>query len=791
MCHQTLQNFIFKTLLGLALLGTTILTAQVPDIDMNTLRRLSEQEQQAYVSAAKERGYTLPQLEALARTRGASFDDLVLLRNAWNGANLVVAQPTDFSATQTDTMTDFGQRSYIQADAQPDEQIFGSAFFRNPNITETPQLFVATPASYRLGPGDEITIDVWGASETRYEGMLSRQGVIKIDRLPPLYLSGLTLASAQRQIRKAFLNIYTGLASDAADPDKVFLDVNLKKARSIIINITGNVQAPGTYTLSGFSSVLNALYAAGGPDKNGSFRNIKIIRGGKVATNIDLYDYFVKGNYPNFFLNDQDVIVVAPYSNRIRMTGAFKNQGVFESLPNENMQDLLGFTGGFASNAYKEALYVDRINGLERTVLKLPSADFASSAPQDGDVVEAKAVSDKYTNRVLVSGEVYLPGSYPIEEAPTLSALLSLSSGPTPDAYLESALLYRTNLGVENELVSVDLEQILSETQDVNLQANDSLVVFPALSVVPERTVTIQGAVNKADTFMYYDGMTARDLVLLASGFQYRANTASIEVYRNQSHLNNTQKLTALAFSADETDKISLQPGDLMVVRLLEGYQPTEYVRVEGLSLNPGAYPIQSNSYSIYDLYMDSGGALDGANLSGVSINRVVADEDQEKLEQISDSAVIDIDDKKRLSIGVDLAEVVRKRGNHEDNIWLKADDIINIPAEEATVSLLGEVQRETVLPYRPGISVHNAIGRAGGFSQNAKRNRVYVVYQNGAVRATSNFLFLKFRPKLEPGAIVVVPPKTQRQKMSLQETISLTTAVASLTVLVRTLINN
>ena len=337
MCHQTLQNFIFKTLLGLALLGTTILTAQVPDIDMNTLRSLSEQEQQAYVSAAKERGYTLPQLEALARTRGASFDDLVLLRNAWNGPNLVVAQPTDFSVTQTDTMTDFGQRSYIQADAQPDEQIFGSAFFRNPNITETPQLFVATPASYRLGPGDEITIDVWGASETRYEGTLSRQGVIKIDRLPPLYLSGLTLASAQRQIRKAFLNIYTGLASDAADPDKVFLDVNLKKARSIIINITGNVQAPGTYTLSGFSSVLNALYAAGGPDKNGSFRNIKIIRGGKVATNIDLYDYFVKGNYPNFFLNDQDVIVVAPYSNRIRMTGAFKNQGVFESLPNENM----------------------------------------------------------------------------------------------------------------------------------------------------------------------------------------------------------------------------------------------------------------------------------------------------------------------------------------------------------------------------------------------------------------------------------------------------------------------
>ncbi|MGD1998883.1 MAG: SLBB domain-containing protein, partial [Flavobacteriaceae bacterium] len=644
--------------------------------------------------------------------------------------------------------------------------------------------------SYKLGPGDEITIDVWGASETRYEGTLSRQGVIKIDRLPPLYLSGLTLAAAQKQIRKTFLKIYTGLASDASDTDKVFLDVNLKKARSIIVNITGNVQAPGTYTLSGFTSVLNALYAAGGPDKNGSFRKVKVVRGGKTATTVDLYDYFLEGNYPDFFLNDQDVIVVASYDNRVRVKGAFKTQGVFETRTNETVQEILRYTGGFTSNAYKGAMYMERINGLDRSVLKVESKDYDTMIVQDGDVIEAKAVSDKYTNRVIVSGEVYLPGSYPLEEAPNLSTLLLLSSGLSPDAYTNSALLYRTNNGVLNEMISVDLQAVLSNEIEIDLQPDDRLVVFNANKVEPERKVSVQGAVNSPNSFVYYDGMTARDLLLLASGFKLRANKTSIEVYRNRSHLNDNQQLSSLEFSEAEADQISIEPGDFMVVRLLEGFRATENVRLTGFSRSPGTYPIKSNKYTLYDLYIDSQGALEGSSLSGVSVSRLITNEDQDKLESVSDSLIGEIDAEKRLSIGVNLEEIIKKKGNHKDNIVLKANDVINIPSVESTISLIGEVQRETVVPFSR-LTTKQAIIRAGGFSQKAKRNRVYVVYQNGSIRSTTNFLFLRFRPKLEPGAIVVVPQKVQRQKMSLQEGIGITTAVASLTVLIRTLINN
>lgn len=774
------------------LLASICTFAQMPDVDLSSIRSLSEQDQQKYVAAAKDSGYTLPQLEAMAKIKGASLNDITTLRNAWNKISLSSTASSILvqEATTDSSPTDFGQRTYIKPDSSPEENVFGSSFFRNPNISETPQLFLATPASYKLGPGDEITIDVWGASETRYEGTLSRQGVIKIDRLPPLYLSGLTLAAAQKQIRKTFLKIYTGLASDASDSDKVFLDVNLKKARSIIVNITGNVQAPGTYTLSGFTSVLNALYAAGGPDRNGSFRKVKVVRGGKTAVTVDLYDYFLEGNYPDFFLNDQDVILVAPYDNRVRVKGAFKTQGFFETRTNETVQEILRYSGGFTSNAHKGAMYLERINGLERSVLKVKSKDYDTTIVQDGDVIEAKSVSDKYTNRVIVSGEVYLPGSYPLEEAPNLSTLLSLSSGLSPDAYTTSALLYRTNNGVLNEMVSVDLQAILSNEKEIDLQPDDRLVVFNANKVAPERKVSAQGAFNNPNSFVYYDGMTARDLLLLASGFKLRANKTSIEVYRNQSHLNDKQQLTSLEFSETEADQISLEPGDLMVVRLMEGFRPTENVRLTGYSRNPGTYPIKSNKYSLYDLYIDSQGALDGSNLAGVSISRLITNEDQDKLERVSDSLIGEIDAKKRLSIGVNLEEIVQKRGNHKENIVLKANDIINIPSLETTISLIGEVQRETVVPFTR-LTTKQAIARAGGFSQNAKRSQVYVVYQNGSIRSTTNFLFLRFRPKLEPGAIVVVPQKAQRQKMSLQEGIGITTAAASLSVLIRTLIIN
>lgn len=793
-----MQKRLFRTPLSMVLamcatalfLCTTPAVAQETTTFLTQIRNLTPKQQINYVLKARKRGYSLLQLEGLAKAQGATLEDLSLLRTAWSDSQTGGVGEGLEENLQDEGTRSFGNESQMFDFFEEEEEsdIFGSGFFANKNITETPQFYVATPAGYRLGPSDEITIDVWGASENRYEVTLSRQGVVRVDRLKPMYLSGLTLAAAERKIRNEFSSIYTGLSPDSPNESKVYLDVNLQKARSIVVNITGSVEAPGTYTISGFSSVLNALYAAGGPTENGSYRDISILRNGKEITSIDLYDFFVKGNYPSFFLNDQDVIVVAPHHKRITVEGAFKNTGRFETLENETIEDLLSYTGGFSSTAYKKAVYVDRVAELQREIIKIEQKAYVTAQLSDGDTVEAKNVTDKYTNRISVSGEVYLPGNYPFKETPTLSALLKSASGLTPDAYAEAAILYRSKQGFVNEVKTIDLAEIVNNTQDVQLQPNDSLVVISMENINPEKTVTIQGMVNEPGEVPFFKGMTARDLILITNGFQDRANTDQIELYTNVTEDQTNKRVDARLFSLGEAKEVVLAPSDLMVVRLKPGYQPTTFVRLEGQISRPGTYPIISEDYTIYDLYYDSGEALKGANLKGVSIERAISKETQENIEETADSLNLLFIEDTKIKIGVDLEKVLSKNGNHPDNILLMANDVILFPKEDSTISVLGEVQRETAMPYVKGTTFRQAVNRAGGAKRSADYKNAFVVYQNGDVRGTKSFLLFRFRPKLDSGAIVVVPLKEQRERISIQETIGLTSAIASLTLLARSL---
>ena len=793
-----MQKRFFKTPLSvvLAMCSTALLLCTTPSVAQETtpfltqIRNLTPKQQFNYVIEARKRGYSLLQLEGLAKAQGATLEDLSLLRTAWSDLQSGGVVEDQAQNAQVEESLMFGNESdmFFSFEEKEESDIFGSAFFTNKNITETPQFYVATPAGYRLGPSDEITIDVWGASENRYEVTLSRQGVVRIDRLKPMYLSGLTLAAAERKIRNEFSSIYTGLSPDSSNESKVYLDVNLQKARSIVVNITGSIEAPGTYTISGFSSVLNALYAAGGPTENGSYRDISILRNGKEVTSIDLYDYFVKGTYPSFFLNDQDVIVVAPYHKRITVEGAFKNTGRFETLENETIEDLLSYTGGFSSTAYKKAVYVDRVVELQREIIKIEHNAYVTAQLSDGDTVEAKNVTDKYTNRISISGEVYLPGNYPFNETPTLSALLKSASGLTTGAYSEAAILYRSKQGFVNEVKTIDLAEIVNKTQDVRLQPNDSLVVISMENINPEKTVAIQGVVNEPGEVSFFKGMTARDLILIANGFQDRANTDLIELYTNVTEEQSNKRIDARWLSFEEAKEVELTPSDLMVVRLKPGYQSTTFVRLEGQVSRPGTYPIIKEDYSIYDLFYDAGEALEGANMKGVSVERAITKETQENIEDTADSLNLFFIDDTNIKIGVDFEKVLFKKGNHPDNVLLKPNDVVIFPKEDSTISVLGEVQRETATPYAKGISFREAINRAGGVKRSSDYKNAYVVYQNGDVRGTKNFLFFRSRPKLEPGAIVVVPVKEERRTITLQETISMTSALASLTLLVRSL---
>jgi protein involved in polysaccharide export with SLBB domain len=787
--HKHLFKWVFTVFLISIFLRVDFSIAQGSLKNLTQIKDLSPNQQIQYVLEARKQGYSLLQLEGLAKAQGASPENISMLREAWSES-----KPTnpkeDFEdiENQEETVL-FGNEERAFFSNQDDESnIFGASFFANKNITETPQFYVATPSGYRLGPSDEISIDVWGASENRYDVRLSRQGVVRIDRLNPMYLSGLTLAAAERKIRNEFSSIYTGLSPDSPNESKVYLDVNLQKARSIVVNITGSVKAPGTYTISGFSSVLNALYAAGGPAESGSFRDISILRNGKEVASVDLYDYFVKGTYPSFFLNDQDVIVVAPHHMRITVEGAFKNTGLFETLENETIEDLLLYTGGFSSAAYKKAVYIDRVAELQREIIKIGHNKYVNASLYDGDIVEAKSVTDKYVNRISVSGEVYLPGNYPFNETKTLSMLLKSASGLTSDAYTEAAILYRSKQGFVNEIKTIDLKKIINNSQDIQLQPNDSLVIISTESISPDKTVTIQGVVNNPGKVPFFQGMTARDAILISDGFKDRANTNQIELYTNVTEKKTNKRVDARFFSFEESKDVELSPSDLMVVRLKPGYQPTTFVRLEGQVSRPGTYPIIEEDYTIYDLFYDAGEGLDGANFKGVSIERTISKKTQENIKETADSLNLLFIDDTTIKIGVDFSKVLANKGNHKDNVLLEPNDLISFPKENSTISVLGEVQRETATPYSKNISFRDAVNRAGGVKQTSDYKNAYVVYQNGDVRGTKTFLFLRFRPKLEPGAIVVVPVKEQKERISVQETIGLTSAIASLTLLVRSL---
>ena len=471
------------------------------------------------------------------------------------------------------------------------------------------------------------------------------------------------------------------------------------------------------------------------------------------------------------------------------MRALLRTPGRYETLENETIEDLFSYTGGFSSTAYKQAVYVDRVLDLQREIIKVEQK-LCLSQLQDGDIVEAKNISNNYLNKVSVSGEVYLPGNYPLDQTPTLSALLESTSGLTANAYTDAAILYRSQQGFVNEVKTIDLDDVVSKIKDVKLQPNDSLVVISSKNINPQKTVSIQGMVNAPDVYEFYQGMTARDLILIANGFKDKANIEKIELFSNSSTENKNETVNSRSFSFEKSSNEKLLPSDLLVVRRIPGYRPTDFVSLEGRALNPGAYPLRKKDYRIYDLFMDSGGSIGRSDNLEILVERIVLEETKEKIEDTSDTLnLFENEEKTTIKIGVEFSKVLAKNGNHPENIILKPKDKIIFLEEDSTVSILGEVQQETSAPFLKGIaSVRRAILAAGGFKSTGAKKNLFVVYQNGKVKGTSSFLFFRFHPKLEPGAAIVVPQKEAKRPFNVQETIGLASTLASLALIVNTL---
>ena len=803
-CEFTGEAMKIKKLLLIILLVPVMILGQ----DINQLKNtmnvksielMSDEELGVYWSEAQKKGYSIDQIKTIARAQGAS--ELEILEFEKRIKNLKeLSSNNNFEVEEGLTTSEFGlneaKKNLDKELKSPNEIIFGSSFFNNPNISSAPSLNIATPSSYELGPGDELGISVWGAAENDYISSISREGYLKIERIGPVYLSGLTIDLAKSKLRDKLSKIYSGLNSNY---NKVFFDITLLKNRSIVVNITGNVVVPGTYTLSSLTSPLNALYAAGGPNENGSYREIKIIRGGKEIQSVDLYDYFVKGSLKSFSLRDQDVILVPSYRNRIISNGEFKTKGIFELKNNESISDLLLFNGGITSSGVKNQVSVERIDGSYKSLNTVDLENFEEFILNDGDNIEARQVGDETKNTVSIEGAVMVPGKYELNKNLDIRSLLNSAGGLKESALKERAYLIREVDGIQQEIVSINLKESMSYKKTYLLKNNDNVIIASVQDLKSEKNVTISGEVNAPGSFAFFEGATAIDLILMAKGITDKGSNKGITIYR--STYDSTQKIPVEEFSfdlsgnlefLDTSQTIKLQPNDLIVVRSKLGYQEKEFVSVSGLVKKPGNYALKSNEYSVYDLIRDFDGFLPNAQLNGVKLKRKVVNDKFKELVDNFDSD--DLDDEIEfddfIEIGLDINRIIDSNGRlGEYNLTLKSGDEIIIPKIDNSIEVSGSVQKATAMSYRKGLTTISAINSAGGFGLDAKKSRVYVIYQNGSIKSTKSFLFFRNYPKLLPGTKVFVPKKSEKtNQTSVGEIVGYTTSLVSIIALIKSL---
>ena len=738
--------------------------------DIDELRKKastsSDNELVVFIKKAKDQGLSLMDAEKQLILIGGKAKEVKKLRDLWNKKISEMEASKDESDDKIQSKfgdTDNFEKDSLEVDVVEEKKRFGSDFFKNKNIVETPQLFVATPSDYRLGPGDELLINLYGASENSYPVQISRNGNVKLDRMDPIYLSGLSIKSASKRLKSRLSKIYTGLNS--SDPiEKVDLELSLQKARSIVINITGQVEGPGTYTISGFSSVLNALYAAGGPNEIGTYRDIKILRNGKTVYSIDLYDYFANGKYPNVYLRDQDVILVKPYEAEIELLEGFKQLGLFEVKKNESIIDLLKLSGGVTSNAFKGKVFIERYDDFSKKMIEIEKEDFLNNSFLDGDIVFFKEINnDNISGLVKIGGAVNISGKFQLEKNNTVAELINSAKGFSFDKLGANGILFRNNKGLENQSISIDLNSDLS----FKLINNDSLYIPSAKDILFDESIEIKGEVNFPKELDFKYGLTITDLIIMSGGLTPYANPKDIRIFRNISKLGGENVTKEIIVSIDENlipnNKIILQPDDIVTVNTFSYRKENKFYSIKGEVALPGLYSIKNQNYSVYNALKDNVEFLNSSSVSGISILR--------------DSIRIPVNGTKLISQG----------SNSKFNFELVSGDQIIVPAINNTVVISGEVQQEGIINIDRPISANAAIESVGGFTNKSVKKEVYVEYQNGLRKVTKTFLFFKFYPRVYPGSIVVVPEKPENeQKTSVGEIVGYTTSLVSIIALIK-----
>ncbi len=791
---------------------------------------------------ASSQGYNQFDLLKIARSQGMSQADLEKLDKRFKSAETIARVSANASTPLEETRLRKRWEEEMEVFREVKSDVFGYEVFRgNTFLSFQSNLNIPTPLDYVIGPGDKLFIDIYGQSENYYQSEVSPDGDVILENIGPVNLSGLSLEYAKKRLLSRFKSIYSGI-----NINKTFVNISVGIPRAVRVNIVGEVNLPGTYNFSAFNTVYNAIYVAGGINENATLRDIKIYRNNKLINSVDVYNFLTKGDgTSNIRLENNDLIVVGPYTNRVTINGAVKIPGRFETNENETLSDLLFYAGGLSEKAYKQSIKLTRIIDGQLKIVDINSDQFDFFKPSAGDVFQVDQIIEKYNNRIIVNGAVYRPGTFSLEEGMTVKNLIDKAEGLKTDVFFDKAYVTRTNEDYSTSKIALNLKDELKNPSFI-LQEEDVLNILSINDLSEESYIEISGQVNNPGIFPFSKNITLSDLILLAGGFKENATSNRIEINRRLSsnELNENNISEILTFDLDKNlnnNSTIIEPFDQIIVRKNPNFYTQQYARVEGEVMYPGKYAISSKNERISDLINRSGGFKNMAYLKGATLIRLtefaeLQSDLNKKIKSLNDlknkvsnkegtlteSELLLIErlDKDLKNIDTNknenqilssyakserINEILKKNSVDGDipiskseaigidlmsivnspgsksDLLLKEGDVIIVPKKLETVRLRGELLYPTTVRFVSNKSLKYYINSSGGFDNKAKRSGTYIVYANGDVARTKKFLFFNIYPKAEPGSEVIVPKKSIKNPIAANQLLNFTTGLATL----------
>jgi protein involved in polysaccharide export with SLBB domain len=754
----------------------------------------------------------------IVRSQGYSESQIAAAAGMIAGGGSTMSKSAEVAITTSDVVD--RNTAYYEVAAMPvvnvtevvsdGTGIFGHNLFKSKNLNFIPSYNVPTPENYKLSAGDEIVIDIWGDVISNITTKISPEGSVNIPNLGPVYISGQTVAQAEKSIKSYLSKIYSGLAQE--EPT-TFAKLALGKTKTVTINVVGDVAQPGSYTLPSLSTVASAMYLAGGPSEIGTVRNIKLYRNNKLVSTLDAYEFILNGKFDtNLRLEDNDVIIVTPYESVVSLGGAVKRPMKFETKEGETVADVLNYAGGFSDQAYVGQVHIARVlgrgnsvSGATRESFDVPASEFAKFKVCNGDVITVNRNSNRYKNRVKIAGAVWRPGTYSLDNSKSVKDLIKLAGGLTEDAHTDKGFIVRFDEKRNKEQVSFNVSDVILGARNIELLPDDSVQIFSINTLQPEQTVTIYGEVqNPGKSFEFRRGMTIGDIILMSGGLTNAATLSKVEVARRITKQDGSEDIA----TGDEIAKImffnllknpadsdvELEPFDIVFVRKSASYKPQQTISVQGEVNYPGEYVVEKNVVRLSDIINRAQGFNKDAYVKGAKLTRTLTKEEFERLSVAKEIAKKQVEDSlyveemvigESYTVAIDLEKAMANPGSVAD-VVLRTGDVISVPQYNSTVKISGAVLYPNVVAYEPGKSWDYYISNAGGVTDQGKKGGTYMVHMNGSVASKGKKGF-----EVQPGTEIIVPTKDTKDKgQNLASIIGIATSTASLAAMVTTIIN-